>query len=173
MNLRKDKCKGLEVLRLLATLMIIVSLTGCEAFVRKFTRKPKQENLPREEMVLVPEEYTGPNLTREELYRHYFLYWESWHDELITALTTHELNHKKQAGCAEETVKNLQRVRSLLNPAAQQKLDVHLTKLNNLKASIATDTYGTKASVHRSSAERIKRDILRDFSYRKVKDSLL
>ena len=42
-------------------------LVGCEAFVRKFTRKPKKEDLPRTEMVLTPEEYKGPQMTKLDI----------------------------------------------------------------------------------------------------------
>lgn len=63
---------------------LILNMIGCEAFVRKFTRKAKKEQ--REEMVLVPQEYQKPKLTKEQEYRHYFLYWQSWQDELIGSL---------------------------------------------------------------------------------------
>ena len=39
---------------------LILNMIGCEAFVRKFTRKAKKEQ--REEMVLVPQEYQKPKL---------------------------------------------------------------------------------------------------------------
>ncbi|MBM3255730.1 MAG: hypothetical protein FJZ08_05460, partial [Candidatus Omnitrophica bacterium] len=58
--------------------LLLVSFLGCEAFVRKFTRKSKKEDLHREEMVLAPQEYQKPKLSKEEEYRQYLLYWKSW-----------------------------------------------------------------------------------------------
>jgi hypothetical protein len=148
----------------------ILSL-GCDAFVRKFTRKPKKENLPERELVLAPEEYKGTQLTREELYRQYLLYWKSWQDELITSLS-HGANHKKQIGCADEVIKNIKSLRALLNEERQKKLDIYIAQLESLKGSIAKDTYGNNIVNNRSTAERIKRNILRDFSFRQIKDYL-
>jgi hypothetical protein len=150
---------------------LILILGGCDAFVRKFTRKPNKDNLPKVEMVLAPEEYKQ-NLTKEELYRQYFLYWKSWSDELIEALL-HGANHKKQVSCANEALKNLAQLRVMLNDEMRAKLDQYIFKLNDLKDTIAKDIYNSDVSSSRLSAERMKMRILREFSYPKVKDSLI
>jgi hypothetical protein len=149
----------------------VISLIGCDAFVRKFTRKSKKDNAPQEELVLAPQEYQGPNLTQEELYRQYFLYWKSWQDELITSLSDGG-THKKQIDCAEEALKNLQDMRALLKPQMQEKLDKYIIQLNELKDSIIKDVYGARIYGSSLDAQRIKRNILRDFSYNKIKDNL-
>ena len=151
---------------------LISNLIGCEAFVRKFTRKPKKDNLQREEMVLVPQEYKKPQLTKEEEYRQYLLYWKSWQDELIESLSG-STNHKKQMGCVKEALSNLAQLRSLLNAEKQKKLDVYITKLKELQDSIVKDIYCKDSSRHHYSAERIKMNIFRQFSYPQVKDSLI
>ena len=73
---------------------LVFNLVGCESFTRKFTRKSKKPD-QAVEMVLVPQEYKGPNMTKEELYRQYFLYWKSWQEELINALTQKTSQKKK------------------------------------------------------------------------------
>jgi len=151
--------------------LLLTTLLGCEAFVRKFTRKPKKENLPQEEMVLQPEEYRAPEMSKEELYRQYFLFWKSWHDELIESLSR-DANHKKQIDCADEAIKNLEHLRTLLNEDKQKKLDIYLIQLNDLKGLIIKDLYGNSIASNRQSAERIKRNILKEFSYNKIKDYL-
>jgi hypothetical protein len=140
--------------------------------VRKFSRKPKKEKTAQEELVLVPEEYKGPQMTKEERYRQYFLFWKSWHDELITSLIG-SLNHKKQMSCVEETIKNVVTLRTLLKPAKQKKLDIYINKLNDLKDEISRDLYGSNMARNRQTAEQIKRNILRDFSYNKVEYYLI
>ena len=162
----------LYAIRYTLILFLIGNLTGCDAFVRKFTRKPRKENLPKQELVLVPEEYKLPRMTKEEMCRQYFLYWKSWHDELINSLSGGS-SHKKQIDCANEAIKNLEQLRAALQEAKQKKLDVYINQLKDLKNEIAQDLYGNDISVNRLTVERIRRSILRDFSYNKIKDYLV
>ena len=165
--------KQITQILILSTLYSLLStLIGCDAFVRKFTRKSQKENLPKQELVLVPEEYKPPKMTKEEVYRQYFLYWKSWHDELINSLSG-GVSHKKQIDCANEAIKNLESLRATLQEAKQKKLDVYINQLKDLKNEIAQDLYGNDISVNRLTVERIRRSILRDFSYNKIKDYLV
>ncbi len=151
--------------------LIITNLLGCEAFVRKFTRKPKKDESRKEEMILVPEEYKGSQMSREELYRQYFMFWRSWQDELINYLSK-GANHKKQVNCITEAIKNLVNLRPLLNEYKRNKLDTYISQLNDLKSLITQDVYGNNFDRNRQKAERIKRNILKDFSYPEVKNDL-
>ena len=146
-------------------------LIGCEAFVKKFTRKPKKEIVPREEMVLVPIEYKAPAEDKEGAYRQYFLYWKSWHEEFINSLFP-GMNRRKQLECVMETIKNLEQLRGLLKEENQKELSVYIGRINELKDSIEKDAYGIIIESHRRSAERIKRGIIRNYSYNKIKDYL-
>jgi len=145
---------------------VILNFVGCEAFTRKFTRKSKNENLPQTEMVLVPEEYRD-TMGKEELYHKYFLFWKSWHDELINSLSI-GANHKKQIGSANEAIKNLEQLKAYLNAEKQKELDIYLNQLKTLKELITKDAYGSNYSVNRYTAESIRRSILRKFSYSKI-----
>lgn len=169
-RLHRFKISITQIIILSTFYSLLSTLIGCEAFVRKFTRKPKKE-LPKEEMVLVPEEYKGPQMSKEDLYRQYFLFWKSWQDELITSLSP-GANQKKQIDCVEEAIKNLINLKVLLNENTQRELDVYISQLNDLEGLISKDTYGANIINHRQNAERIKRNILRDFSYKKIKKDL-
>jgi hypothetical protein len=140
--------------------------------VRKFTRKSKKENLPQEEMVLAPEEYKVPQMSKEELYRQYFLFWKSWHDEVIESLLQKK-SIKKQIDCSQEAIKNLINLRALLNIDMQKKLDIYIAQLKELHNQISKDLYGNNVITNAQRLERIKRDILRDFSYGKIKNYLI
>ena len=155
-----------NVFSIFVAYFVILNLIGCEAFTRKFTRKSKNENLPQTEMVLVPEEYRS-TMSKEELYRQYFLFWKSWHDELINSLSI-GANHKKQIGSANEAIKNLEQLKAYLNAEKQKELDIYLNQLKTLKELITKDAYGSNFSVNRYTAESIRRSILRDFSYSKI-----
>ncbi len=160
-----------SIAKSLIVFWLILALVGCEAFVRKFTRKSKKDNMPQDEMVVAPEEYKPPVMTKEERYREYFLYWKSWHDELIESLAS-STNSKKQLSCAEESLKNLEQMRTLLDAEKQKKLDGWINKLKDLRDEIKSDIYNTNTGRNRLSAERIRRNIMQDFSYPKIKDYL-
>jgi hypothetical protein len=160
-----------KIIFLLISWVLIFSLIGCEAFVRKFTRKPKKAEWEKEEMVLAPEEYKGPQIPKDQLYRENLRIWQAWQDELLTCLAP-DLNYKKQVDCAIQAIKSLVTLRGLLNQEGQKKLDVYIGELTDLKNSIAGDLYGSNVYRHRARAERLKRNILRDFTYDKIKDKL-
>jgi hypothetical protein len=150
---------------------IILELAGCDAFVRKFTKKPTKENMSEEEMVLAPEEYKGPNMSKEELYRQYFLFWKSWSDELMEALIQGK-SQKKQLDCAQEAIKNLESLKAILNLDTQKKLDIYIGRLNDLKNAISQDLYGNNSLNNAHDAERLRIDISQKFSYDKIKNNL-
>lgn len=165
------KMKVKNIIFILGIYFLILNLIGCDAFVRKFTRKRKTEELPREEMVLAPEEYK-PTMTKEEMYRQYLLFWKSWQDELIEALI-YSKNHKKQVDCAKEAIKNLMGLKTLLNADRQKKLDIYINQSIDLRDLIVQDPYGNDTARNRQKAESIKRNLLRDFSFNKIKDYLI
>lgn len=139
--------------------------------MRKFTRKPVKENISQEEMVLLPEEYKGPDMSKEELYRQYFLFWKSWSDELMEALMQGK-SQKKQLDCAKEAINNLENLKALLDEVTQKKLDIYIGRLKDLKNAISRDLYGNNSLNNAHGAERLKIDILQKFSYEKIKSNL-
>lgn len=150
---------------------LLLNLVGCEAFTRKFTRKSKKSD-QTVEMVLAPEEYKGPNMTKEELYRQHFLYWKSWQDELINALVS-KSSQKKKIDCNQEALKHLVNMKMMLVINAQKNIDTYVTKLNDLLSSLKGDLYGTNDDHNRLTAERIKSEIDKNFVYLKIKNYLI
>jgi hypothetical protein len=122
-------------------------------------------------MVLAPEEYQPPVISKEDAYRQYFLYWKSWHDELVDSLARNS-SQKKQLSCLSEELKNLDEIRKLLKDAQQKALDIYIDKIKILRGQIQEDIYGMGISRHRATAENIRRGLMRDFSYQKVKNEL-
>ncbi|MBI5145391.1 MAG: hypothetical protein HZA27_04315 [Candidatus Omnitrophica bacterium] len=167
----KIKRKVTQTILLVTSYSLLVTLIGCDAFVRKFTRKPKKEQIPQEEMVVAPVEYEVPIMTKEEMYRQHFLYWKSWHDELIQALSPNQ-NQKKKIDCAEQAITNLERLYLMLDEQRQAKLDIYLNQFKELKDAVSKDIYGQRVSFEHATAEQIKTNILRHFSYQKIKDYL-
>ena len=162
---------GARFFRWCVVWLLVFSCCGCEAFVRKFTRKPKKDLEHKAELVLEPQEYEAPRLSKEELYRQHLLYWRSWHDELIQALDG--TNRKKQLECAQEALDNLVLMRAMISAPYSEKASVYIKRLEAMRDQIGKDAYGRDASRHRSDAERLRAAILRELSYQKVKNFLL
>ena len=150
--------------------ILSANLIGCESFTRKFTRKSKKTDQVVE-MVLIPEEYKGPDLSKEELYRQHFLYWKSWHDELINALM-YNASLKKKIDCAKEALKNLINMRALFIASAQNNFDPYIARLNALISGMQSDIYGSNNSRNIQVAEHLKSDIQKGFIYPKIRNYL-
>jgi hypothetical protein len=149
---------------------LVAGLTGCEALGRKFTRKTK-ETEKLNEPVLVPQEYPSLFKNSAEAYRQYLFYWKSWQDELLNAITNHS-SPKKKASCIDEGVKNLVFMKNYLQEQKQKGLEAYIKQLLDLKGDVQNDLYSTNDTLERMKAEKIKRNILRDYSFDKVKGSL-
>lgn len=159
-----------KIFAVLLFCFLLFDLLGCEAFTRKFTRKTKKSDTAVE-MVLTPEEYHGPNLTKEEIYRQHYLYWNSWQDELINAFTQ-KASLKKKVDCSQEALKNLVNMKMMLVVDAQKNFDLEIAKLNDLLIYIKSDTYGVNDSRNLRVAERIKSNIHKSFIYPKIRNYL-
>ena len=159
-----------SVVLVCGVLTIVCMLAGCEAFVRKFTRKPNKEQLPREEMVLVPEEYKAPQMTSEELYRQHFLFWKSWQGELIDRMGD---NYKKRTECYYELMQNLLEMQKYLNDQKYNELGVFITEIKSVDPDVKKiDLRGSEQYRITQVLEKTKRLIDKRFSYTKVKDFL-
>ena len=144
----------------------LVSLAGCEAFVRKFTRKPKEEQ--KETPILEPQVYPDIIITNEQLYKDYFLFWESWSEELISFLNVNS-NFKKQKQCADEALDNLLKMQSILNEDKARELDAFIVAFTKLRDRMSEGGInGSEISLLRDRVIRIKSRVHRNFVYSKV-----
>lgn len=150
----------------------ILVLSGCDAFVRKFTRKPKKDDVNPSQVVVYPHEYTPPQMSKEERYRNSTMYWKAWQDELLNALADNR-SQKKKLDCIEQALKNLQEMRAMLNIQKQKELDRLIERMLTVQSRIKSDPYGRDDRFNRIQSENLKRDILQHFSYFDVKESLI
>lgn len=146
--------------------MLVISFSGCEAFVRKFTRKKKEEV---KEVVVSPEEYPDNPYTPQENYRQHFTFWKLWQDEVISNLNA-KANHKRLMSSVNEALKNLTAMQSLLREEQSGEMLKYVQETQSLRNNIAGDIYCSQADRHRSDAESIKRAVFRYFGFDKIKD---
>jgi len=150
---------------------ILMSFMGCESLAKKFIRKPKGEERVTEP-VLIPQEYPSLYKTPQEAYKQYLFYWKSWQDELINSLL-YKSSPKKRATCIEEAVKNLNYLKNLLLAEKQRGLDEYIKQLMELKDAVSKDTFAMNTDSYRLKAEKIRRNILKDYSYNIVKEFVI
>jgi hypothetical protein len=161
-----------KLLQFCCALVLVFQLAGCESLGRKFVRKPDPQSLKKEEVVFAPQEYKDEGVTNADLYRQYFLYWKTWQDELIDSLESNG-NRKRQIDSLNEGLKNLDSIKVLIRPEAAARLEVYIKDLLELREAVIKDDYANRVEENRRQAERIKRAILDDFSFGKIKDSIL
>ena len=151
----------------------IIGLCGCESVAKKFSRKPKPQDKPVANMIVVPENYPASQESKEERYRRFFLYWSSWHSELIDALSESRPNIKKQRSCAEEAIRNLESIKSMLAENKRVKIDGYILSMRALDRNVSGDLYGNNSAANCREAENLERRINRDMQYSIVKGDLL
>src|SRR3989338_324309 len=167
---RQEKSKVKNIIYFCFVFLVLCSWPGCEAFVRKFTRKTKKTVL--EEPVIQPQEYPSTALSREELYRDYFLFWETWADELLNFLKE-DANAKKQKACANEALDNLTKMQSLLNEEKANALQGLIEEFNTFR-NILSENRLNRADISylRNKLERVKAKVHRGFIFSKVNKDL-
>jgi len=149
-------------------LVLLVSFTGCAALQRKFTRKKKKEE-GRIVPVITTYDYSK-DLRVEELYKKRFLFWKTWHSELIDRM---DAGHKKRNACFDNTLENMIEMRKYLASPKAEELDPYIKKMTDIDKDIKEDrlTKSEKYNI-RQSLEKIKRQINKNFSFSDVEGFL-
>lgn len=153
--------------------IFIFSLAGCETLRRKFTRKSKAERENVEEVVYEPKEYPAQIMSNEDIYRTYYTFWRGWHQELVEVLAEGQ-NHKKQVECITEIINNLNKMKDLLSPTAQEGLKGQLQKLMPIKEEIVSGrSNATNFYTMKMQLESIHSKITNDYAFKKVKHQII
>ena len=150
----------------LVALVLILSLSGCDALQKKFTRKKKAAiKMPRFYQLRKYEKKPSP-----ELYKKHFGYWESWQGTLIVVLSQ---NNKKDKRCIEEAIGQLKDMQYILVSEKGEEMQPHIETMERARNIIFKGdlSFANKDTV-RMTLEKEDRVIKRDFSYSKVRNFL-
>ncbi|HOW42529.1 MAG TPA: hypothetical protein P5110_02955 [Candidatus Omnitrophota bacterium] len=161
-----------KLLTMVVCAAVLLGSVGCETVAKKFRRKPKKEQSNQEEMVIAPQEYPVVLVSNQQLYQDAFLYWRTWQDELISALSN-STNRKKFQDTIKEARRNLQDMAALLRPARREALLKYSDRMESLREDIGKDIYNTRIQEHLRKAEEIKNRVRDQFKYDRVKDDIL
>jgi len=146
----------------------IFYLSGCEAFRKKFTRKPKKKEKEIEDIVFVPIEYPEVSYSKDEVYKNQYLFWKGWHSELINNVYD-GASRKRQIDCINEALKRLNKMKGLLNSERQKEIDIYIQKMNEIRKELLDSRFIMISSMKRKLVS-LQNKIQKSFSYRKVKD---
>jgi len=154
--------------RISAIILVIIfalQTTGCDAFRKKFVRKKKQERI---QVYYEPEKYKkGP---AEALYKKHYIYWKTLHEELTNNIGE---SHVKVSRTAEGVVNNLQDMKRYLNEEKAAELKTHIQEMEKIRSDVSRRHTSIAAERRaKRKSEEVYRKIRREFSYKKVKDSI-
>ena len=149
----------------ITAIFLAVSLTGCDALQKKFTRKNTAPKKPRFYQIKKYTKKPSP-----ELYKQHYAYWSSWQEEMMQFIGQ---NHKKDERAIEEAIGHLKDMQNILIPKKAEEMQPYIEKMEGVRAIIFRGelSFANVDSV-RNTLEREDRAIKREFCYSKVKDSL-
>jgi GH15 family glucan-1,4-alpha-glucosidase len=143
-----------------------LNLAGCAQVQRKFTRKKKLTKIPHYHPVRPYEKSPVP-----ELYQKHYVYWQSWHSELLQVIGD---NYKKDRRCISEAISNLRDMQTMLVPEKSAELGKIIAKLETVRAEIEKGGPSGYNTVYlRDILESQGCKVTTKFRYVKVKDCLV
>lgn len=153
-----------KIMVMIITVCLAISLVGCDALQRKFTRKKKAA--PKRPRIYQLKKYEKK--PTPELYNKHFVYWQTWSGEIIQVLGD---NHKKDMRCMEEIVGNLKDMQNILIAEKADGLQKHIERAEDVRTTISRGdmSFSVKANV-KITLEREDRAIKRDFVTSKIKN---
>ena len=151
-------------LRIAFIVFLILNISGCAELRRKFVRK---KNHKKEAVSFYsPEEYK-PKPPHESYQEHYVL-WRNWHLDLER---TEGTSHLRDIRAANEAIKHLTAMRSLLQEEKAKGLDIQIGEMGALLARLKEKKKDIVKDVHsRRMLEKIGRVVVNNFSYNRMKN---
>jgi hypothetical protein len=160
----------------IALFLFIFAISGCsyEVFNRKFVRKKKKQTGPPEIYQIQPF-IKPPNI---ETYRHAFVFWKTWENELLIALSPsgspRVVNNLKVKECLRQAMSNLDQMKSYLNQAKSQELDAYLKELQQFNTLLEEQDLSDMALFRmRHDIEAHKRNVDIRFCPSNIKSNII
>lgn len=154
-----------KFLYLIATLLsVAMCLSGCAQLRDKFIRQRKTDAHKRAGYQPVRAYDVRPTL---DMYATRYIYWKSWHDELISVLD--DSNHKKKVVAIREAISNLFSMQRMLEDDKAEELQACIDRLAVLQDTIDhARLTGANVIRMRRELEVVGRQIIREFSHTKM-----
>jgi hypothetical protein len=139
------------------------SLTGCASLKKVFSSKRDEPEKPMTYQSLRKYD-VRPSM---ELYTKRYIYWKTWHKELLSVLTAS--NKKKTVVAVEQDLANLTDMQQMLVEQKAIEMQPLVDEMSDIERVIKKERVtGGNAVRLRMRLETVGRAVKRDFSYRKV-----
>ena len=150
-----------KICKLLVIFTLIIGLTGCASFRKKFVRKPKKVEKPTP--IMQTKDYTQ-EYSHILLYKKHYLFWKYWQEELINSLGS---NRKKERRCARAALDELKTLGGYLNSEGKERLAPYIAELEIIsKEVLSKKPIGSKLTKLKRGLEKHKRNVQRSFFYK-------
>jgi len=149
---------------LIVSIIVTASfLSGCAQMRDKFIRKPKEEDTARR-FYAVREYDVKPSM---ELYTKRYIFWKTWHRELLDVLDSD--NKKKYRVAAEQELSNMFDMYGMLTDEKGDELMQYINEMADIEKTLRTEgvTRGNEVQIRRR-LENMGKQVKADFSYRVV-----
>ncbi len=149
------------------SLLLCIALFGCASLQRKFTRRKEKEE---DEPLIVTSFNYSKDLRSDELYKKHFLYWKTWHTELIDRL---DEDAKKRSSCYNHMYMHLQEMQKYLDELKAKEMEKYRKKMEGIEKDVKERrlTRISRLRIKRS-LEKTFRQITKRFSFSDVKENL-
>lgn len=152
---------------------MIGSLCGCATIKKKFTRKKDQE---KEAPVYYTEDFEQ-GLFGFETYRHFYILWKAAQKQLIEELEQAQrgtTNKKALTHLAQDAHLNLLKMKGLLPEQKQAEIGPYILELEDIINQLRERRWSASSAFSMKKKLSLhKRAIETNFSYKKIKDSLV
>ena len=168
-HLRKNSIMR-KISVLICAILCLFNLTGCEAFRKKFVRKPKIKEV---KVVVHTYEYES-EYSLEKAYKKYYSFWRGAHEELISLLNARDENRKRRVFAAEKVVEALLQMQELLLPPKQTRLDDLIIAQKDIVREL--DRYNLTLSQKLNilgTLQGLRRQIQKEFRYKEIQGFLV
>lgn len=157
--------------RIMIVFLLAGSLCGCDAFRKKFVRKPKDE---KEVKVVVNTREYASQYSRKQIYEKYFLFWKAANDELLGLLDIQKTSRKKRIYYAKKIGENLLQMQKLLAPEKQKVLDAYILEQKQIAVELKKYSLspGKKLQI-KSILRKQRREVRKEFSYKNIEEYLI
>ncbi|NQT45927.1 MAG: hypothetical protein HQ593_00420 [Candidatus Omnitrophica bacterium] len=152
-------------------ILLITSLlfqAGCDTFRRKFVRESKTPK--RQQVYYDPLSYIKP--LNIESYKRNYLFWRTAHAELVEDLGS---NMKRDKRNFQDTIGNLKSMQKLLMGEKSDSLTPLIAYIEKFKKDVVSGKIHGEPQFKqaRNKIDKKKRQIMREFSPKAVKDFIL
>jgi len=166
--MKKNNLKRLTLLAV--ALIFVLNLFGCATLKKKFVRPPKKGK--KTTPILVTQDYKGI-YTNEVLYNNHFVYWKGWTDQLTESLLF-DLSNKRQIQSANLAIDDIKRMQDLLKSPKKEALSLYIKFYEDILKKLKSGRPNRNEAVRMGNElERQKRNIIRKFETRKVKEFII